>query len=170
MPKHKLSAASLTPVCHGTHLQEGEDLLLLGPVHIPFLEELEVGDEATTWPDIPARGGWAGSCATGSSQCCTPSSVLLGVTASRSLYTRCLAEDPSPAGGGRCPAAPTTVLTSEQGGSLSSGRVPAFRIGWKGSPGRRAHRAPARFVVHSVLCVSRAGVGYGGLDSPTQLH
>lgn len=36
----------------------------------------------------------------GSSRCCTPSSVFLGVTASRSLCTHCLAGDPSPAWGG----------------------------------------------------------------------
>lgn len=52
LPEEVLGVPKL--LCHrGTGvLQEGEDLLLLGPVHIPFLEELEVGDKATTWPDI----------------------------------------------------------------------------------------------------------------------
>lgn len=104
----------------------------------------------------------------------TPSPVLLGatapgwegVTASRScsLCTHRLAGGHGLArggGGGRCPAAPATVLTSVQGGSPSSGQVPASRTGWRGSPGQRAHRAPAHFVVHSVLHASRARGGLG---------
>ena len=38
-----------------THLQERVDLLLLLPIHISFLKELEVGDEAPTWSDMPTR-------------------------------------------------------------------------------------------------------------------
>lgn len=36
-------------------LQEGEDLLLIDPIHIPFLEQLEVGNKATSWPDVLKR-------------------------------------------------------------------------------------------------------------------
>lgn len=54
-PKRK-HAGCWPPLWHCTHLQEAVDLLLLGPVHIPFLEELEVGDEAASWPDVPAGG------------------------------------------------------------------------------------------------------------------
>lgn len=38
-----------------THLQERIELLLFLPVHISFLKEFEIRDEAPTWPDIPAR-------------------------------------------------------------------------------------------------------------------
>lgn len=37
----------------GTHLQERVELLLFLPVHISFLKELEVGDEAPTRSDMP---------------------------------------------------------------------------------------------------------------------
>lgn len=50
-----------------THLQERVDLLFFLSVHISFLKELEIGDVASTWSDMP-RGmflcgsqgdGWA---------------------------------------------------------------------------------------------------------------
>lgn len=52
LPEEVLGVAEL--LCHRRAgvLQEAVDLLLLGPVHIPFLEELEVGDEATSWPHV----------------------------------------------------------------------------------------------------------------------
>lgn len=55
-PQKESALGAGPPLWHCTHLQEAVDLLLLGPVHIPFLEELEVGDEAASWPDIPAGG------------------------------------------------------------------------------------------------------------------
>lgn len=55
--KKQTGSVPLISPCHSTHLQEGEDLLLLGPVHIPFLEQLEVGNKATSWPDVPTRHG-----------------------------------------------------------------------------------------------------------------
>lgn len=36
-----------------THLQERVELLFLLPVHISFLKELEIGDEASAWSDVP---------------------------------------------------------------------------------------------------------------------
>lgn len=38
-----------------TYLQECVELLLFLPIHIAFLKELEIGDEAPTWSDIPTR-------------------------------------------------------------------------------------------------------------------
>jgi hypothetical protein len=37
-----------------THLQEGKDLLFIFSIHIPFLEQLEIRNKATTWTHIPA--------------------------------------------------------------------------------------------------------------------
>lgn len=129
----------ITPCC-GTYLQEGENLLLLGPIHIPFLEELEVGDKATPWPDMPARGGCAGCHAMGSSWRCTgwvgeaqalcfrgpePQAERRGVTArSCSPCTHHVAGDPSPAGGCQVPCSPCHST------HLSAGRISEF---WPGS-------------------------------------
>lgn len=62
-------------------------------------------------------------------------------------------------------SATPAVLTSAPGGSRSSGQAPASRIGWRGSPGPRARRAPAHFVVHSVLRANRDRAGLVGLGA-----
>lgn len=115
--KKQAGCVPLISPCHSTHLQEGEDLLLLGPVHIPFLEQLEVGNKATTWPDVPTRWG-TGCCAMDSSGCLhrgggrapTP---LFGGRSQQQLQPVLPSPgwDPSRAEGIRCPTAPTTVLT-----------------------------------------------------------
>lgn len=102
--------------CHSTHLQEGEDLLLLGPVHVPFLEQLEVGNKATSWPDVPTRWG-TGCCAMDSSGCLhrgggrTPKPLFGGRSQQLQPVLPLPGWDPSRAEGIRCPTAPTTVLT-----------------------------------------------------------
>lgn len=102
--KKKAGCVHLISPCHSTHLQKGEDLLLLGPIHIPFLKQLEVGNKAISWPDIPTRRGKQDDVQWTAPGACTavvtgPQAPFVATTASssRSLCSPCLAGTPAEA-------------------------------------------------------------------------